>query len=1055
VVLRPARVVSGRVSDVATGRPIGGAQVTVYGDGGLWAMFTGADGGYRIDTLGAGLYSVAAARDGYAMEAGSGSANLDLRSAASARHDVSLRQRPGVRGYVRDEAGRPVDDAIVMPGLRGTPHIYAVDPFSGLGFGSSGSTRTAADGSFALVLDAGRDWLAGDIGKDRPLIVLKRGYAAARFDLNGRTGGGDAALRITLTRGMELAGRVRSAEGRPLPGVAVTLTEDGGAFGSTIPAYFVIANNKEEGWATTDSEGRFSARVHPAVHHLAFRGGGVAPRVVRGYDPRRGEPLEVVLEPAATLSGRVVRPDGRAVPDVAISLTQPESTNPESATTGADGRFEVKDLAPGAYELTAMQEKLGVNEKRPVQVPAAGWQLVLEATGAVRGHVVDAATRQPVKGFQAWVNWPAEPGGSAGGQHTEVEDATGAFSFADVPAREVSVRVSAEGYAPATVDEVAVAAGGETAELEVALAAEAPVRGRVTSEERAPLSRAVVRVAAGGAGQSVNAISDERGDYEVRGVAPGDLTLTFELAGFLGEKRKLDSRETTRLDVTLRRGLALSGVVVGEAALLPASVSATSKSRGAPAGHTRTDPQGRFTLAGLVPGRYDVRATADDGKGNGRLEGVDPETAGPLRIVLARAPRATLTGKVVGLSGAGELVFAQVNASNEEGDGGQALVDASGAFRMEEAPAGRLTVVAEASTPGTNRHSRAVEVTLAPGAEGQVVLEFAGNVVSGLVSREGRPVSGASVSFDGPGLVSTEAHTDLRGRYEVGGLEEGRYRVSVSGDGSSFATDFVVSGPGELDLDITGGGVAGTVVHAEGGAPLAGVTVTLWPAEARENTPGASAASNARGEFSFRSVREGPYRLTTSKAGFGQLVRNVEVVRGVTATVQLELSPAAGVTVSVVDAGDGQPLGATVVARDLTRRIVAGSHSDADEDGTVTIPLADGPYLLSVSATGYGTATVPVTAPSQGLRVALTPGGTLVIESARELRGRARLVQPDGEEYVQCCNGVADVELQGRRTIVEHVTPGSYTLEVLDGDEVAARTPVALREGQTTAVAID
>jgi hypothetical protein len=158
----------------------------------------------------------------------------------------------------------------------------------------------------------------------------------------------------------------------------------------------------------------------------------------------------------------------------------------------------------------------------------------------------------------------------------------------------------------------------------------------------------------------------------------------------------------------------------------------------------------------------------------------------------------------------------------------------------------------------------------------------------------------------------------------------------------------------------------------------------------------------------------------------------------------------------VVDARDGRALEATVVVRDLGRHIVANSLSGADEEGTLNIPLADGSYLLSTSASGYGTATVPVTAPSQGLRVGLTPGGTLVIESPRDLRGRARLVQPDGEQYVQCwCNGIAEIELSGRRTTVEHVTPGSYTLEVLDGDEVAARAPVTLREGQKTTVPID
>jgi hypothetical protein len=96
-----------------------------------------------------------------------------------------------------------------------------------------------------------------------------------------------------------------------------------------------------------------------------------------------------------------------------------------------------------------------------------------------------------------------------------------------------------------------------------------------------------------------------------------------------------------------------------------------------------------------------------------------------------------------------------------------------------------------------------------------------------------------------------------------------------------------------------------------------------------------------------------------------------------------------------------------------------------------------------------------VTAPGRGLRVPLTPGGTLVIESARELKGRVRLVRPDGEEYVRCwCNGIAGIELSGRRTTTENVAPGSYTVEVVDaaGKPVASPASVVIEEGRTASL---
>jgi hypothetical protein len=100
--------------------------------------------------------------------------------------------------------------------------------------------------------------------------------------------------------------------------------------------------------------------------------------------------------------------------------------------------------------------------------------------------------------------------------------------------------------------------------------------------------------------------------------------------------------------------------------------------------------------------------------------------------------------------------------------------------------------------------------------------------------------------------------------------------------------------------------------------------------------------------------------VVTSKAGFGQVARDVEISRASPADVTLELTPADGVGLTVVDGRDGRPLDAIVVVRDAQKRIVANQHSGVGEDGTLNIPLADGTYVLSTSATGYGTATLPV-----------------------------------------------------------------------------------------------
>jgi len=258
----------------------------------------------------------------------------------------------------------------------------------------------------------------------------------------------------------------------------------------------------------------------------------------------------------------------------------------------------------------------------------------------------------------------------------------------------------------------------------------------------------------------------------------------------------------------------------------------------------------------------------------------------------------------------------------------------------------------------------------------------------------------------------------------------GPYRVSVAGNSVSYETEYVAAESGAFDIDVTGGALRGRAVDAGTAAPIPGVDVSLWPMGGNENHPVTSLQTGAQGGFDAPLLREGRYRVVTAKKGYGQQAREVELARGATADLLFELQPADGVSVKVTDARDGRTLEAIVVVRDRAKRIVANQHAGTDADGAVIIPLADGPYLLSTSASGYGTATLPITAPGKGVQVGLTPGGTLVIESPRNLRGRIRLMQPDGEEYIRCwCNGIADIKLEGRRTTVDHVAPGNYTID--------------------------
>ena len=1051
IAVGPGRRVSGAVVDAETRRPLAGATVTVGNASHEWiSTRTDGRGEYAITGLPPGRFLAFASRAGY-----EGSSDkpptFDLREARSERFDPALKRLPRIEGRVLDELRKPVEGALVALGIKDTPHIYSLAWLK-----QNGSVRTNRDGRFTLTVSAEEDGMPGFL-KGRPLIVLKPGFAAARLALPPASPR-PVPIEVTLTAGVELRGRITTPEGSPVPDASVSLAEEGSVGGSLMPTLNLLESLVDQGWTRSDQDGRFIVHVKAGPHHLLVRKAGFVPGVVRRYDPGDGRQVEVVLDRALALRGRITRPDGRGVEGVQAILAAlgPMPTKaPGLAETSRDGSFEIGGLAAGVYRFTAQHEELGVIEARTVEVPGDELQIVLPAAVTLRGQVLEAATRKPVPNFTVALMSVDR----LSRRLLKSDAADGSFALQDVAEGKMDLSIEAEGYSGKTIAGLVVEAGAEPPSIEVLMDPDAPIRGRVTDPSNAPVAEATVAVEKSPSEEPTSAPSeetDEEGEYELRGVPPGEITLSFTAPGFAPERRTIDTRRVSQLDVALKRGLTLKGLVVDEMgdAVKEAYVRAQSSAQGAADQTAQADEQGRFALDGLIPGRYSITATTR--RGSGRLDDVDAATAGSLRLVVELAKTAILAGKVIGVPEGDEDGMSMVMASNEEtGQSAQASLDASRSFRMEDAPTGRVRVqaVVASMTSGSTRMSRSVDLMLAPGSQTSTVLEFSNDItISGTVTKDGAPLPFAGVSFSGPQEVSTR--TDARGAYQAVGLEPGSYKVNVQRESRWFTTPYVVSSTATLDIDVTGATIAGRIVRADGAAPVAGVEVSFFRVGVDENTPETSTATGSQGAFVERTLPEGRYRLITSKAGFGQEVREVEVPRGGTIETLIEVSPADGLSVSVVDARDQRPLEAIVVVRDQSRRIVATRHSGVGADGALNIPLSAGTYSLSTSATGYGTATLKVSAPGQGLKLGLTPGGTLIFESARDLRGRVRLIQPDGEEYVRCwCNGIADIELKGKRTVVPNITAGTYVVELVD-DPGSTRPSVVVLEGQATTVVL-
>ena len=138
--------------------------------------------------------------------------------------------------------------------------------------------------------------------------------------------------------------------------------------------------------------------------------------------------------------------------------------------------------------------------------------------------------------------------------------------------------------------------------------------------------------------------------------------------------------------------------------------------------------------------------------------------------------------------------------------------------------------------------------------------------ISGTVRQGGSPLSGVTVTLSG--AASATATTGSTGTYTFAGLADGAYTVTPSRLNFTFApVSIAVALAG---ADSAGNDFAATLTNplsisgtvTDGAGALAGVTVALSGAAA------ASTATDASGNYSFGSLLNGSYTVTSTSAGF-------------------------------------------------------------------------------------------------------------------------------------------------------------------------------------------
>ncbi|MFK8001513.1 MAG: carboxypeptidase regulatory-like domain-containing protein [Polyangiales bacterium] len=614
---------------------------------------TNTSGAFSLSEVAPGSVRVVARAAGFATEsvvADVGRANLRL----------VLTPAGTLAGVVRDAAGQPARGATVVLAGSGVwpPREYQSD--------DDGRYRIddVAPGVYEL-------WARATHERSPPRSGITLEAGDALF------------VPLQMVPGDHVEGIVVNAEGAPIAGAEV-LVVDGGLALAPIRV-------------TTGADGRF--HIEPLLP-VAYERSYLAQAT--GYLPGQtgaagsSDELRIVLEPGATLRGRVVDERGRPVagalvqwlmnrrpspaapgndlgvttgpvPPIPFADSPPVAVGFGDSTSDENGEFVIAGVQAGAGEILASHGDFAPSAREATDLlpgtTIEGITLILREGGVLEGRLVDArgfpVRFVPVEVMSDEVGTPAS--------RVSAED--GSFSFRGLLG---TVTISARPYDAPAVSQTVFIQAGDRREIQLVLEeALSELSGRVLDERGFPVggTELVVESAAVGTSFQRIAVSAEDGTFSFIALPAPPYTLRLDHPDYaLSETHvSADHRSQTELALTLRPGSDVVGVVNDEwsgGPVVGAQVSLTreldtAQDNGDGEYLATTDASGRYRIGRVLAGSYLLHVEFD-----AREADTDLEVLGSL----VRVP-------ALELPAAGGLALTVVDALGDRAPEAQVFVD--------------------------------------------------------------------------------------------------------------------------------------------------------------------------------------------------------------------------------------------------------------------------------------------------------------------------------------------------------------------------------------------
>lgn len=703
--------------------------------------------------------------------------------------------------------------------------------------------------------------------------------------------------------------------------------------------------------------------------------------------------IEVTLERAnSQLAGIVYDQDLAPLADVVVQASRYQEGGAAHQTlsqTAADGSFIVSVQA-GSSNLVTFS-KLGYSTLSLTGIPAGKTGVVayLEttATAMIRGHVTQGTGKKPVTAFSIDGQSFSHPSG-----HFELER--------NVQAAPLTLRFTAPGFEPKT--QVVDLSQEKDVDLgAVPLFGQSDLNGIVllkTEGEAKPLPGATVTVTSAAAESDTMQTSSD-GAFSFGELHGETVTLAVTAQGAAPSTQSvpLSDEGVTYVEVTLEAGqYKVAGTVTDADTKEPiegAKVELTELAGIA----TTTSSDGTYELSGIPLESFGLTVSADGYESESSPTFTTPaDPSEPLawdtelqptglRLALSVAGAPAPAGIEVFLwdAPAPGLPSAQAAQANLAATRRLALTDAEGHVSFEVPPASYFVQV-------PNYHLLPTKITKEAESSAWKPLPLPGTTtLSGTIrNADGSPVANTSLwlhSGDQDYSTMMLFHTNSTGAYSIPHLAPRSYALSIIKSATDQSAQHVrevqISGAPSQTLDVTFPPLTATITGRltdAAGAPIPGAQIGVEYLDAPHRSILAGWVQTASdGTFVVPHLEPGSHRVRSAWTEAPQAFSDViTLAPGQTESVDLVTPPGPGlhITGSII-AGGGGPLGPNFLfITDSQGRQNGNFFSTMDwaYTGTFDIKgLPPGSYSLTVTAMGCKQKTVPVTAGTQNLVIAL------------------------------------------------------------------------------------